>query len=126
MAIDFTDEDDQAAPMGVRVLINEMCYNGYGLVVFSKKRDRLSAAHRPQQENRSQSLTREGRFVPPEPLEDRAVQVGEPLETQGQLALGAGRGVAAGIPVGWPGGVAAVSVAGPSQNRVGLASKTSG
>jgi hypothetical protein len=30
------------------------------------------------------SLTGEGCFVSPEPLEYRAVEVGEPLETQGQ------------------------------------------
>ena len=43
------------------------------------------AARRPRQEIRSHCLPGEGRLISPEPFEDRIVEVGEPLETQGQL-----------------------------------------
>jgi hypothetical protein len=72
------------------------------------------------------------RFVPSEPLEYCAVEVGEPLETQGQLPRRVdrrrrpGRCVAAKISVGWPRGRVAVGVGGRSQNRIGWASKTNG
>ena len=84
---------------------------------------------RLQEEEYFQCLPRQRRFVSSEPFEYCAIEVGEPLKTEGQLSRSADRcwrpawGVAAGIVVGLE-RVVAICRVGRGQNRIGCASKT--